>query len=517
MNIVCLIPARGGSKGIPHKNIKKMGGQPLIAYPISIAKKSKYIDRVIVSTDSLEIKEIAEKYGAEVPFVRPDKYATDTATDLSVFKHFLKWMRENNEESIDLIVQLRTTEPLRTVEIIDSAIKKMLDNPKADSLRSVKKSYFSPYKMWEIDNYNNLKPLLCFEKEDWYDLPRQDLPMTYEQDGLIDIIRPETIEKYHSMSGENILSFTHNLDVVDIDDIESLYRAEKVLKDQYNSFKNKYELNNFKWGIIQGRLTPSKSNELQCFPYNQWKEEFLLAKKLHYSHIELIVDSFNNLENPLWSEIGTYEIKKIIKYTGIKVKVICLDIIIQNNIHLITEEIKKLIVRSATLKIEKIILPLFGESNINTENYKQLVETLTNISEICELYGIELLIESLLDWKYSIELLNEIKTENVKVCYDSGNLIPLNIDTYTEVSNLADVIGHVHIKDKNLDGENVTLGDGNTNFKALIKALNKINYKGEFTFETCRETDPEVTAINNIKFLQSCIDEFYEENKNVEK
>ena len=112
--IMCLILARGGSKRIPHKNIKKLVGKPLIAYTIECAKRSKYINRIIVSTDDKVIAKVAKEYGAEVPFYRPDEISQDDSTELDSFKHALSWLKENENYEPDLIVKLFATAPFRT-------------------------------------------------------------------------------------------------------------------------------------------------------------------------------------------------------------------------------------------------------------------------------------------------------------------------------------------------------------------------------------------------------------------
>lgn len=121
-NIIAIIPARGGSKGIPRKNIRLLHGKPLIAWTIETALSTSCLKRVIVSTDDEEIAEVAEKYGAEVPFLRPKKYAQDDTTDMPVYEHTLHWLEENERYIPDIVVWLRPTAPLRTSEDIKNAV-----------------------------------------------------------------------------------------------------------------------------------------------------------------------------------------------------------------------------------------------------------------------------------------------------------------------------------------------------------------------------------------------------------
>ena len=148
--IIAAIPARGGSKGVPKKNIKLLKDYPLIAYSIIAAKQSKKIDRVIVSTDSEEIAGIAKKYGAEVPFLRPAGFAGDKSPDMEWVLHLLKWLKENEGVEPELIVHLRPTTPLRDPDLIDRAIDKIKNNKEATSLRSGQEMDECPYKSFIV-------------------------------------------------------------------------------------------------------------------------------------------------------------------------------------------------------------------------------------------------------------------------------------------------------------------------------------------------------------------------------
>ena len=229
-NILALIPARGGSKSIPKKNIYNILGKPLIAWSILQAKSSKNISRVIVSTDNDEIAEVAVKYGAEVPFMRPQEFADDTSTDLDVFKHALDWLNKNENYVPDLMVHLRPTGPARYVDLIDKAIDEMMKNKLHDSLRSVSLSSQTPFKMWFL-NENKLESigeLLGVKRS--HSMPRQILKKAYWQNGYVDIIKPSTISKMNSMTGSKILPFIIEHDVHDIDYEDDIPIVEKNLK-----------------------------------------------------------------------------------------------------------------------------------------------------------------------------------------------------------------------------------------------------------------------------------------------
>ena len=240
MEVLAIIPARGGSKGLPNKNILPLLGHPLIAYSIKAAIESNLISRVIVSTDSEKIAKISRNYGAETPFLRPSKFAKDLSTDLEVFDNALLWLKNNENYVPDLVVQLRPTSPLRKTEIIDKCIEKISNSKSADSLRIVTPSPITPYKMWTINDDNDIiSPLLKIDNlVESYNQPRQKLPQTYWQIGFLDVIKTETIIKKRSMSGDQIMPFVvDNEFALDIDEMKSFNIAsELLLKSDYVQF-----------------------------------------------------------------------------------------------------------------------------------------------------------------------------------------------------------------------------------------------------------------------------------------
>ena len=235
--ILTIIPARGGSKGLPGKNTKLLAGYPLIAYSIKAALDSSLISRIIVSTDSPKIAEIALGFGAEVPFIRPARYALDLSTDLEVFVHALEWLKKHENYSPDLVVQLRPTSPIRFLSDIHDSIQK-LQNSSADSLRFVTEAFHTPYKMWQINEDQYIKPLLRTERNpEPYNQPRQNLPVVYWQTGTLDVIKTKTITENYSMSGGKILPYIiEQKFAVDIDDLSSFERAEHAIRN-YNCIK----------------------------------------------------------------------------------------------------------------------------------------------------------------------------------------------------------------------------------------------------------------------------------------
>lgn len=229
LEILAVIPARGGSKGIPRKNIKLFAGYPLIAYSIQAAKNSKYVTRTIVSTDDLEIASVAKEYGAEVPFLRPDEFAQDQTLDFPVFENLLTTLQESEGYSPDLVIQLRPTSPIRPINLVDDAIEEILKDPQIDSVRGVVPSGQNPFKMWRIDPQSGLmEGLLRVEGiEEPYNSARQALPDTYWQTGHIDVIRTNVIRDQKSMSGRKIKPLHIHPDfTVDLDKPADWQKAE---------------------------------------------------------------------------------------------------------------------------------------------------------------------------------------------------------------------------------------------------------------------------------------------------
>jgi YrbI family 3-deoxy-D-manno-octulosonate 8-phosphate phosphatase len=230
LEILAIIPARGGSKTVPRKNIRELAGHPLLTYSIAAGLQAASVNRVIVSTDDEEIAAVAMEYGAEVPFMRPNALAQDDTTDLPVFKHVLSSLKQNESYQPDIVVQLRPTSPLRPPELVDQSIQLLVDHPEASSVRGVIPSGQNPYKMWRIHEAGNLAPLLENDFEEPFNMPRQKLPQTYWQTGHIDAIRRETIEA-ESMSGTAILPLIIDPNyAVDIDTERDHERAEWLIR-----------------------------------------------------------------------------------------------------------------------------------------------------------------------------------------------------------------------------------------------------------------------------------------------
>ena len=223
--ILAIIPARGGSKGVPRKNIKMLAGKPLIAWTIEEAQKSKFIDDCIVSTEDEEIKSVAEQWGGNVPFMRPVELAQDDTPGIEPVLHAIKMM-----PGYDYVVLLQVTSPLRTVEDIDGAIASCLDN-RCKSCVSVTEAEHSPYWMYRMDEWNHLKPLLQVSKAESYQ--RQKLPKVYQLNGAVYVVEVDFVRRQREFIGRKTFGYTMPQERShDIDSIYDFEVAEIMIKGQ---------------------------------------------------------------------------------------------------------------------------------------------------------------------------------------------------------------------------------------------------------------------------------------------
>lgn len=238
--ICALIPARSGSKSVKDKNIRIMDGKPMIAYSILDGLRSRYIENVIISTDSEKYAEIAREYGAIVPYIRPESISGDDTLDIDVFLHFLEWLKTNDYKIPEIIVHLRPTHPYRDPADIDRMIEILLNDQDIDSVRSVARAKEVPYKMWLFNDDKTMRPLVTCDIGEAYNAPRQKLPEVYMQNACIDVIRTTTLLDKKSMTGDNIAGYKMDYDF-DIDTEEDFLRTEQFLTVK-NCIENKKKL-----------------------------------------------------------------------------------------------------------------------------------------------------------------------------------------------------------------------------------------------------------------------------------
>jgi len=231
--VLALVPARSGSKSVPRKNLREVGGKPIVVHAIEHALAARTITRVILTTDDHEIADIGASAGAEAPFLRPSEFAQDLSTDYEFVHHALTWLRDNERYTPDLVVQLRPTVPIREVHLIDRAVELLTSRPDADSLRAVVSARFSPYKMWQLADDGFLSAIMQHPTiEEPYNQARQRLPRVYQHDGFLDITRPSTIFDLGSITGQNILPFFLDRESIDIDYEHELAEANRIMRGE---------------------------------------------------------------------------------------------------------------------------------------------------------------------------------------------------------------------------------------------------------------------------------------------
>lgn len=227
--ILGVITARGGSKGIPRKNIKILGNKPLIAYTIEIAKKSKLITHLIVSTDDKEIKQVAIKCQAEVPFLRPAEFAQDNTPTLPVMQHAIRFMEKKLGFKFDFVVILQPTSPFRIAEDIDKTIEKLIEKNADSAVSLVKIEDNHPMKIKKLDN-GRVLPYCMPEIEG---TRRQDLPIAYKRSSAVYAMKRDTMIKNNSLYGKYIVGHVVPLQrSIDIDNKFDWIKAEYMLKNK---------------------------------------------------------------------------------------------------------------------------------------------------------------------------------------------------------------------------------------------------------------------------------------------
>lgn len=226
--VIALIPARAGSKGVPNKNIRPLGGYPLLGWSIKAARKSKLIDRVIVSTDSEEYAKIAIQYGAEIPFLRPAEISGDRATDYDFIAHALDCLLEEGDEP-EYVVHIRPTTPFRDPILIDRAIEQFQISSHATALRSAHEMSESAYKTFEVASSGQLKRVGSNNSSmDSANNARQEFPVTYQANGYVDVLSTRFIRKNGLIHGDWVLPFI-TPSVVEVDTEEDFLLLEYQL------------------------------------------------------------------------------------------------------------------------------------------------------------------------------------------------------------------------------------------------------------------------------------------------
>ncbi len=232
--VLAVVQARGGSKGLPGKNLRPLRGHPLVAYSIVSGLAARAITRLIVSTDDEEIASVSREYGAETPFRRPAELAADDTPDYPLFVHALDWLAREEGYRPEMVVQLRPTTPLRPRGLLDEAVRLLAGDLRADCVRGVTIPKPTPYKMWRDSGDGYLVPILETQFPEPFNMPRQKLPVAYWQTGHVDAIRVETIHQQHSLTGRRVRPIMVDPSYcIDIDTPADFDLAERIIEQKH--------------------------------------------------------------------------------------------------------------------------------------------------------------------------------------------------------------------------------------------------------------------------------------------
>jgi CMP-N,N'-diacetyllegionaminic acid synthase len=226
-SVVALIPARAGSERVPDKNIRPLAGHPLLAYAIAAARQAGVFDRIVCSTDSTKIADVAKRYGADVPFLRPTKFATSTSPDIEWITHALAQL----DEHYDLFAIVRATNPFRGPDVLQRGLAQLLATPEADSIRAVELVKQHPGKMWVLEG-KTMRPLLDQSHLDtaWHAGQYQALPQIYVQNSALEIAWTRVVSQTGTREGRVVAAYlTNGNEGFNIDDEEDWERARRLL------------------------------------------------------------------------------------------------------------------------------------------------------------------------------------------------------------------------------------------------------------------------------------------------
>jgi CMP-N,N'-diacetyllegionaminic acid synthase len=226
--IIALVTARSGSKGVPNKNVMKIGNHTLLEWSVKACLNSTTIESVYLSTDSEQYADLGNSYGARIPFLRPTELAGDETRDFDVIHHFLQSM----DTLPDAVIHIRPTTPLRDPKIINEAIDLFFKKRnQITSLRSVHEMSESAYKSFEVNDEGFLSTIGSIESGDKANLPRQAFPKTYVANGYVDVLDPNYILKENKLHGDKILAFQTPV-VTEVDSLEDLEYLEWQITKQ---------------------------------------------------------------------------------------------------------------------------------------------------------------------------------------------------------------------------------------------------------------------------------------------
>lgn len=276
----------------------------------------------------------------------------------------------------------------------------------------------------------------------------------------------------------------------------------------------KLEEINKKLSIMQGRLTKSPNNILDWFPSDNWRKEFEIANEIGISNIELVFDKNKNINNPIWNTASLKELFKVANKFGIGCNFACFNYMIVNNIFY--EKNKKFlydsILKCRSFGLSNFVLPFFESSEIVNSDISEVSNLFIELGRFSSKYELKLHLETNLEASVIIKIIEKYNLSSIFLLIDTGNYISNNFNIVSDILNYKEFIKHVHVKDKNINNENVILGRGRVDFYDINAALNSIEYDGLYTLETYRGNNPINTAKYHKNFIEFFIQESVNEN-----
>lgn len=259
-------------------------------------------------------------------------------------------------------------------------------------------------------------------------------------------------------------------------------------------------------GIMQGRLVPSATGELQCSPGPRWREEFSLAAALQLNHIELVADKVHDDANPVWSAGGRRDVLAVAVATGVDVASLCVNETLATAFdgeELALDLATRLAVVVEDLRLGVVVLPLLEASDLSVLDWSSAARLVRLLADQLAEAGASLVLELGVPAVDSLRFLEATASERVGLCYDVGNATSLGFDAAAELRLLGGRVWHVHAKDKDATGANVRFGTGNVRFAPVVAALVDNGFDGLVTMEATRGHDPLATAVEHRAFLLS--------------
>lgn len=341
-----------------------------------------------------------------------------------------------------------------------------------------------------------------------FDGPTQNLPRALAQDGVVDIIRPETIFNMNSMVGKKIAGFLDHPQTWDIDCSADLRVTADLLQHSnlLNILPSECAFGG-NLGIVQGRLT--KADELQHFPNDCWENEFESARKVGYTAIELFRHQFYNVGNPLWNpDYDVEQLCHVAMMSGVGIRSVCDDFVQQCCWEELTAKqyslLGDLLVKASQIGASLVVYPLFNKANIETDKQREaFVHYIKPLATLAYQLGIKIALEISQNAEMLRNLFCDIDSPNIGFCLDTGNLYAARLSAIEilQEKRLHPYLYHVHLKDRDSALNNVVPGAGCVDFTAIFEELFEIGYNGTLVTETNRGKNPIDTAIMNKKWF----------------